>query len=94
MRRIKAVVNIPIRDTFRLRMGNERHVRDAYLKNIGNLGDGLKGRDKGMGDIDYWTARLSVVADLTPDLENYTIASYTKSESNGVIPSCGCANPA
>src|SRR3546814_1585859 len=82
---IQAVLNIPLADTFKVRLGGEHKQRDGYLRNIGNLGDGRYG-NKGMGNLDYWTFRASMVADLTPDLENYTIATYTKSKSNGTIP--------
>lgn len=85
MRRFQGVLNVPLAETFKVRLGVDRMVRDGYLKNIGTLGDGLHG-DEGMGNVDYWAARLSIVADLTPDLENYTIASYTHSDSNGNIP--------
>ena len=85
LRRVQAVLNIPLADTFRVRLGLDRQTRDGYLKNIGVLGDGATG-NKGMGNVDYWAARLSIVGDLTPDLENYIIASYTTSKNNGVIP--------
>jgi iron complex outermembrane receptor protein len=52
---------------------------------VGNVGDGAHG-DHEMGNIDYWAVRVSAVADLTPDLENYLIASYSNSKSNGVQP--------
>ena len=82
---VQAVLNIPLADTFKVRLGGEHKQRDGYLRNIGNLGDGRYG-NKGMGNLDYWTFRASIVADLTPDLENYTVATYTKSKSNGTIP--------
>lgn len=85
LRRVQAVLNVPLADTFKVRFGLDRMVRDGYLKNIGNLGDGLNG-NHGMGDVDYWAGRLSVLAELTPDLENYTVATYGHSDSNGVIP--------
>lgn len=85
MRRFQGVLNVPLADTFKVRVGLDRMVRDGYLKNIGTLGDGLNG-DHGMGDVDYWAGRVSVLAELTPDLENYTIATYTHSDSNGIIP--------
>jgi len=85
MWRTQGVLNIPLSDTFRVRLGVDHMDRKGYLKNVGNFGDGdFDGR--GLGDIDYWAARMSVVGDLTPDLENYTIFSYTHSQSNGVIP--------
>lgn len=85
LRRVQSVLNIPLADTFKVRLGIDRQTRDGYLKNIGNLGDGLNG-DHGMGDVDYWSARLGILAELTPDLENYTVATYTHSDSNGTIP--------
>jgi iron complex outermembrane receptor protein len=85
MWRLQGVVNVPISDTFKVRAGFDHMKRDGYLKNIGNFGDGTFGNHD-MGDTDYWAGRVSVVANLTPDLENYMIASYTHSQSNGVIP--------
>lgn len=82
---VQAVLNVPLSDTFKIRLGGERKKRDGYLKNIGNLGDGRYG-NKGMGNLDYITLRLSALAELTPNLENYTVATYTHSKSNGVIP--------
>jgi iron complex outermembrane receptor protein len=85
MRRVQSVLNIPLAETFKVRLGLDRQTRNGYLNNIGNLGDGLHG-DHGMGDVDYWAGRISILAELTPDLENYTVANYTHSDSNGVIP--------
>lgn len=84
MRRIQAVINVPLAETFKVRAGFDHNERDGYLKNAGRIGFGPHG-DAG-GSVDYWAARLSVVADLTPDLENYMIASYSTSQSTGVIP--------
>ena len=89
---VQAVVNVPLSETFKVRLGMERRTRDGYLRNIGNLGDGLQD-GKGMGNLDYWTFRASILAELTPDLENYTVATYTKSKSNGVIPKILAAYP-
>jgi iron complex outermembrane receptor protein len=77
MRRLQAVVNVPLSDTARLRVGVDRMTRDGYLNNISGLG----ARD--LADVSYVTARASLVVDLTPDLENYTIVSYTRSHNNG-----------
>ena len=92
MWRAQGVINIPLSDTFKLRAGFDHMDRKGYLKNAGNLGDGdFKGRD--LGDVNYFAARVSVVGDLTPDLENYTIVSYTHSQGNGVIPKIIAAFP-
>ena len=37
-------------------------------------------------DVDYWAARGSIVAELTPNLENYTIVNYNNSFGNGYAP--------
>ncbi|MFT3964588.1 MAG: TonB-dependent receptor [Sphingobium sp.] len=80
MRRVQAVVNVPVLDTLRVRLGVDRQTRDGYMKNISSIG----ARD--YNDIDYTALRLSVVADLTPNLENYFIATYSKSVTNGFMP--------
>ncbi len=92
MWRTQGVINIPLSDTFRVRAGVDHMDRHGYLKNAGNLGDGdFDGR--GLGDVNYWAARLSMIGNLTPDLENYTVFSYTHSQSNGVIPKITAAFP-
>ena len=84
LRRVQAVVNIPVMESFRLRVGVDRNKRDGYLKNAGLIGFGPYG-DAG-GSVDYWAARVSAVADLSPDVENYTIVNYAHSQSTGVGP--------
>lgn len=77
MRRVQAVLNVPLADTFKVRLGVDRQKRDGYLTNQSGIGP----RD--FGDSDYIAGRLSIVAELTPDLENYTVARYSKSDTNG-----------
>ncbi|WHO38584.1 TonB-dependent receptor [Sphingobium sp. AP49] len=79
MWRGQAVLNMPLGDRARMRIGIDRQKRDGYMRN----GSGI-GPDR-FGDVDYYALRASLVVDLTPDLENYTIASYTKSKNNGPI---------
>ncbi len=81
--RVEGVINLPVSDSFRLRFGVDHNKRDGYQKNIGNLGNGPHGKD--MASRDYWALRLSAVLDVTPDIENYTVASYTNSKSSGNI---------
>ena len=76
---LQAVLNLPVRDNFRVRLGIDRQHRDGYLRNISGIGP------KDFNDIDYTAVRLSIVADLTPELENYTIASYSNSDTNGTV---------
>jgi iron complex outermembrane recepter protein len=76
-RRIQAVLNLPLADTFKVRLGVDRNRRDGYLRNRSGIGP------DDLNDVDYFAARLSILAELTPNLENYTIATYSRSDSNG-----------
>lgn len=80
MRRVQAVLNAPLADTFRVRLGVDRQKRDGYLRNISGIGP------EKLADVDYTAARLSVVGDLTPDLENYLVVMYAKSDNSGSSP--------
>jgi len=77
MWRGQAVLNLPLSDTFKIRLGVDRMKRDGYLRNHTSIGP------KDFADTDYFAARFSVVADLTPDLENYLVATYANSHNNG-----------
>ena len=83
-----AVANAPLSENLRLRIGVDRNERDGYLKNTSGVGP------KDFADIGYTAYRISLVADLAPNLENYTIGSYSLSETNGVIPKIFASNPA
>jgi iron complex outermembrane recepter protein len=78
LRRVQAVLNVPLADTFKVRLGVDRQTRDGYMRNQSPVGP----RD--FADSDYVSARLSILAELTPDLENYTVARYSKSDTNGM----------
>ena len=78
-RRLEAVLNVPLADTFRVRLGIDRNKRDGYLKNHSGIGP------DNFNDLDYTSVRLGVVADLTPNLENYTLATYVHSSTNGTL---------
>ena len=88
LRRVEAVLNVPLSDTFRMRLGIDRNRRDGYLVNHSGVGP-----DR-FRDTNYFAARLSIVADLTPDLENYTIASYSRTKTNGDVPKLAVCNQA
>jgi iron complex outermembrane receptor protein len=79
LRRVQAVLNVPLADTYRVRLGIDRNKRDGYLRNISGIGP------RGYNDSDYLAVRFSSVAELTPDLENYTIVSYMRSDTNGAL---------
>jgi iron complex outermembrane receptor protein len=78
MRRAQGVINLPLADTFKVRLGVDHMQRDGYLKNHSGIGPDA------LGNTNFTAARLSVVANLTPDLENYTIGSYSRSDNNGI----------
>jgi iron complex outermembrane receptor protein len=86
MHRVQAVLNVPINDTFLVRGAFDWQERDGYLHNISGIGP------KDLGNTDYIAARLSVVAHLTPTLENYMIASFSNSHNNGVVPNMTVCN--
>jgi iron complex outermembrane receptor protein len=87
-KRVQGAINIPLADTFKVRLSFDRNKRDGYLKNQSGIGP-----DR-FNDVDYTAVRLSVVADLTPDLENYLIASYIHSDTNGPLTKLVAVNPA
>ena len=84
MYRLQGVVNVPLGSTMRARIGVDHMKRDGYLQNVGKIGFGPYG-DAG-GSVNYWAARGSLVWDVTPDIENYTVATWSHSKSTGVIP--------
>src|SRR3984893_2828488 len=87
MRRGQGVLNIPINDNLRVRFGIDHQGRDGYLNNTSGIGP----RD--FGDLYYTAMRASIVADLMPDLENYTIASYSRSNTHGDVQKLIAAVP-
>lgn len=78
MRRVQGVLNVPLADTFKVRIAVDRNKRDGYMKNMSGIGA------KAFQNLDYFAGRLSIVADLTPDLENYTIAHFSDSDTVGL----------
>ena len=78
-RGVQAVLNVPLSETVRIRLGVDRHERDGYVINYSGIGP----RD--YGNLNNTAVRASMVADLTPNLENYTIASYSNSNTNGSV---------
>jgi iron complex outermembrane receptor protein len=77
MWRLQGAVNVPISDTFKVRIAADHMQRDGYMHNLSGIGP------SDYNNRNYTAVRLSVVADLTPDLENYTIAQYSDSDTNG-----------
>ncbi len=88
MKRIQAVFNTPLGDRARFRIGVDHMERDGYLRNDSGIGP------KRLDNIDYTSIRASLVVDLTPTLENYTIASYTRSRTHGDLQKLATCDPA
>ncbi len=87
MNRIQAVVNLPLSDIMRFRIGFDRQSRQGY-----------ESSDTGVapvrfGDVNYSAVRASFVVDITPDLENYTIGSFMDSDVNGEFQKLVGCNP-
>jgi len=76
-RRVQAAVNIPLAETFKVRLSLDRNKRDGYMRNQSGIGP------KDYNDLNYTYGRLSIVGDLTPNLENYIVATYSRSDTNG-----------
>jgi iron complex outermembrane receptor protein len=87
MRRIQVVENLPFSDSVRFRIGVDRQKRDGDLNNDSGIGGAP------LGDVDYTAVRASLVVDVTPDLENYTIASDVVSDTNGDVQKLVGCNP-
>ena len=77
MERTQAVLNAPLNDAIRVRLAVDHETREGYLDNVSDVGP------RHFGDIDYLAVRASMVVDITPNLENYTIASWSSSDTNG-----------
>ncbi|MET0239497.1 MAG: TonB-dependent receptor [Sphingobium sp.] len=80
LRRVQAVLNVPVTDTLRVRLGVDRQTREGYMTNVSGIGP------HDFNDVDYWAVRASVVADLTPNLENYFLANFSESNTSGFLP--------
>lgn len=87
MKRLQGVLNVPLGEDVRFRVGADHMERDGYLKNISGVGP-----DR-LGSTNYTAVRASLVVDLTPNLENYTILSYSRSNGTPGIPKVTACNP-
>jgi hypothetical protein len=58
LKRLQAVLNVPLADTFKVRLGIDRNKRGGYMKNRSGIGPDA------YNDVDYFAARLSIVAEL------------------------------
>src|SRR5579862_1958964 len=87
MGEIQAVLNVPLSDTVRVRLGVNHETRNGFENNISGIGP------QDFDNLDYTAARASVAVDVTPDMENYTVATYNLSVNNGLLPQLFACNP-
>ena len=86
MHRFQGMLNAPLSDAWRVRGAFDFNQRDGYLINTSGIGPSR------FGNTNYVAGRLSIVGDLAPNLENYTIGSYSRSHNNGVVPNVLACN--
>jgi iron complex outermembrane recepter protein len=87
MWRAQGVINVPVGDRFRFRLGIDHQERDGYLDNISDIGP-----DK-FADVDYTSIRFGAVIDITDNLENYTLIRNSQSRTNGYPNAVFACNP-
>ena len=87
MHREEGAINLPLSDTVRFRLAVDQMRRDGYLNNDSGIGPAR------LEDTNYVAARASLVIDLTPNLENYTIASFTRSDDTGGVQKMIACDP-
>ncbi|MFC4309130.1 TonB-dependent receptor [Steroidobacter flavus] len=87
MYRLQAALNAPFGENARFRLAADHQEREGYLNNISGIGP------KDYNDVNYSAVRASLVLDLTPNLENYTIASWSKSDTHGSVEKLIACNP-
>jgi iron complex outermembrane receptor protein len=88
MGEVQGALNVPLGDNVRMRFSVNHETRNGYENNITGIGP------QDFANIDFTAARYSLVVDITPDLENYTVASYNLSVNNGLLPQLFACNPA
>jgi len=84
----EGVINIPVSDKLRIRAGVDQEIRDGYLDNVSGIGPSK------LGNENYVSVRFSVDADITADLENYTVARFGSSDTRGIAEKLLDCNPA
>jgi iron complex outermembrane recepter protein len=88
MRRAQAALNVPMGETFRARLAVDVNEREGFMNNQSGIGP------KDYNDVGYEYVRLGAIWDITANLENYTVAHYSNSETNGYASHYKICNPA
>jgi len=87
MHRIQAALNLPLNDSVRFRLAVDNERRDGYANNDSGIGPAQ------FDNVNYTSVRASLVVDVMPNLENYLIGTFTRSDNNGPIQKLIACNP-
>jgi iron complex outermembrane receptor protein len=88
MFRIQGALNLPLTDSVRFRLAVDHETRNGYINNISGIGP------NDYNNVDYTAVRASLVLDLAANLENYTIATESYSDTNGGLEKLIACNKA
>ena len=88
MFRVQSALNLPFSDRVRFRLAVDHEKRNGYLNNISGIGP------SDYNNVDYTAVRASLVLDLAANLENYTIATESYSDTNGGVEKLIACNKA
>jgi iron complex outermembrane receptor protein len=77
MLRFQGAVNAPLTDSARFRIAVDHQKRNGWLHNISGIGP------SDYNDTNYTALRASLVLDVTSNIENYSILSWSKSDTHG-----------
>lgn len=77
LQRGQIVVNVPLSDNWKTRFDLDAMRRNGYLNNESGVGP------SNFDNIGYAYGRISILGELTPDLESYTVGYYSSSHNNG-----------
>ncbi len=82
---IAGVLNLPLSDSFAIRIAGIHQERDGYVYNIT--------RDERLNDDNTTGFRVSARLDITPDIQNLTVFDYFRGRNNGTAHRVVAVNP-
>ncbi len=68
----EAILNLPVSENFRFRMGAIKQHMDGYIKDLST--------GQWLGEEDYWTARISADWQITGKVRNYSMLNWHRSD--------------
>jgi iron complex outermembrane receptor protein len=77
MRGAQGVINLPLNDSVKFRLGFNYERQNGDLINTSGIGP------DNFNNVNFIAVRASSLIDVTDDLENYTIFTYNRSDTNG-----------